>query len=197
MVGGDKLGNVYVLNRDSMGGYEKGPGGSDNAVQEIPVEIGRDVTNDPNCDRPAGNVDCDYGTPAYWNGNVYFVGVNDYVKQFTISNGMLQLPPKTSSTTFCPPNPASCFPGATPSISSNGNSNGIVWAVQPGSPAVLHAYDATNVATELWNSTQNSGDSLLGCNVKFAPPTVVNGKVYVGARGCPGFTGSLVVYGLK
>ena len=184
MVGGDKLGNIYVLNRDSMGGYETGSGGSDNVVQEIPAEIGLNVSGNPNCDRPSGNVDCDYSSPAYWNGSIYFVGINDNVKAFTISNGMLQLPPKTSSTVYG-------YPGATPTISSNGNNNGIVWAIQPGSTGVLHAYNATNVATELWNSSQDSSrDSLGAGSVRFAPPTVVNGKVYVGT------SNSLVVYGL-
>jgi outer membrane protein assembly factor BamB len=89
--------------------------------------------------------------------------------------------------------------GATPSVSaSSGSANGIVWALDNSAygtpccsngPAVLHAYDATNVGTELWNSTQGSGNAA-GNAVKFTVPTVANGKVYVGTRS------ELSVYGL-
>jgi hypothetical protein len=193
MVGGDKPGNIYVLNSESMGGYEKNDG-NDDAVQEIPTEIGLSVSGDPNCDRPSGNISCDYGTPAYWNNYIYFVGVNDNVKQFTFgSTGLLETTPKISPETYG-------YPGATPTISANGNTNGIVWAVWPsGNTAILRAYNATNVATELWNSSQKSGDTLNAPSSRFAPPMVVNGKVYVGTSGTPGSgtPPSLVVYGLK
>ncbi len=108
------------------------------------------------------------------------------------------------------------FPGSTPSVSSRGTANGIVWALDNGAyctspppestgcgPTVLHAYDATNIATELWNSTQGTGNAA-GNAVKFTVPTVANGKVYVGTRGnnAGGVTsstsipGELDVYGL-
>src|SRR6516165_8776263 len=92
------------------------------------------------------------------------------------------------------------FPGSTPSVSSLGpNSNGIVWALDnsqygtpccSNGPAILHAYDATNVSIELWNSTQGSGNGA-GNAVKFTVPTVASGKVYVGTRS------ELDVYGLS
>jgi hypothetical protein len=76
------------------------------------------------------------------------------------------------------------YPGTTPVVSSNGTHNGIVWVVQSDSanlakPATLRAYDATNIATELYNSGLNGKKDQAGPAVKFATPTVANGKVYV------------------
>jgi len=75
------------------------------------------------------------------------------------------------------------YPGTTPGVSANGAAAGIVWAVESalGSPAVLHAYDATNLANELYNSSQAaSGRDSFGDGNKFITPMIVNGKVYVG-----------------
>jgi hypothetical protein len=84
------------------------------------------------------------------------------------------------------------YPGATPSISSNGNANGIVWAVENAGTAVLHAYDATNLALELYNSNQAAnGVDQFGAGNKFIAPTIVNGRVYVGTP-----TG-VVAFGLR
>jgi hypothetical protein len=104
------------------------------------------------------------------------------VKQFAVANGQISGPRSKSPKTYG-------YPGATPTISANGTMNAIVWAVEPGK-GILHAYDATNLSNELFNSTQAPGgrDSL-GLNVKFAPPTVVSGKVFVGTQK------ELVVYG--
>jgi len=106
------------------------------------------------------------------------------------------------------------WPGATPSVSASGTQNGLVWALDNSSycteqstscgPAVLHAYDATDLATELWNSSTNPQDAA-GYAVKFTVPTVANGRVYVGTRGnnaggVDGSTstpGELEIYGLK
>jgi hypothetical protein len=100
------------------------------------------------------------------------------------------------------------FPGATPSVSSNGTSSGtgIVWAIDNSNygtsdggvatagPAILHAYSAANLGTELWNSSQGSGNAA-GFAVKFTLPTVANGKVYVGTRGNDNTNGSGTVFG--
>ncbi len=178
MVGGDKNGTVYVVNRDNMGKYHSS---GDQILQELPGAVGVHVSNAGDCNDTHN--DCNYGTPAYWNGNVYFSGVNDSVKAFAVANGQLSGPTSKSPSIYG-------FPGATPAVSANGTSNGIVWVIEP-IKSVVHAYDATNLANELYNSTQASGgrDSL-GSNVKFAPPTVVNGKVYVGTKS------AVVVYGL-
>jgi hypothetical protein len=81
---------------------------------------------------------------------------------------------QTTSHTFA-------YPGTTPTVSANGSSDAILWAVENSNPAVLHAYDATNLATELYNSNQasNSRDHF-GAGNKFMVPIVVNGKVFVG-----------------
>ena len=91
--------------------------------------------------------------PAYWNGNVYFGASYDALKAFSLTNGMLSPTPTSSSAlTFT-------YPGATPSISANGNNDAILWIVQTDSQnsgnEVLRAYDATNLATELYDSNQN------------------------------------------
>jgi hypothetical protein len=178
MVGGDKLGTVYVLNRDNMGKYHSS---GDQILQEIKGAVGVRLSSSADCNANAD--DCNYSTPAYWNGNVYFAGVNDNVKQFVIANGQLSGPRSKSPSIYS-------YPGTTPTISANGTTNAIVWTVEPGK-AILHAYDATNLSNELFNSNQASGgrDSL-GSNVKFAPPVVVAGKVFVGTQK------ALVVYGL-
>jgi hypothetical protein len=130
--------------------------------------------------------------PAYWNGTVYFGGDGDAVKAFSFNaggSGMLSsFPTSRSSTSYN-------FPGATPTVSANETANGILWAIQTdafgfGGTAILHAYDATNLATELYNSNQNSSRDNPGPANKFAVPVVANGKVYVAA------VGKLSVYGL-
>ena len=134
-----------------------------------------------------------FGSPAYWNGNLYFSAWNDNVKAFQLNNGMLTM---TSETAI-----QLTFPGATPSVSANGTSNGIVWIVQANvlndtvlttvPAAVLRGYDATDLAKELYNSNQAAGGrDTAGGAVKFAVPTIVNGKVYVGN------SNQVTVYGL-
>jgi hypothetical protein len=192
LVQAGKEGKIYLVNRDtgSMGRLCATCTTSDTQiVQELPNAVGGM-----------------FGSPAYWNGNLYFGGSGDTLKAFSISvNAATPIsnnPTSQSSNGFA-------FPGVTPSVSSNGNGSGIVWVIDssqycttqsPGcNPAVLHAYDATNLATELWNSTQSPGDTA-GNAVKFTVPTVANGKVYIGTRGndaTNGGAGELDVYGLK
>ena len=169
-----KEGRIYVVDRDQMTTNNIHYCASDCGDQdaEIVQESGLGVV---------GGV---FGMPAYWNNNVYFRASGDFVKSIPVANGTLDFSHITSSTTWYG------YPGTTPSISANGTSDGIVWSIDssqyggpgPGpGPAVLHAHDATNVATELWNSAQapNNRD-IAGNAVKFTVPTIANGKVYIG-----------------
>jgi hypothetical protein len=115
-----------------------------------------------------------WAMPAYFNNTLYYGSVGSPIQAFTITNAMLS----TSATAQTPTSYG--YPGATPSVSANGTSNGIVWAVENNSPAVLHAYNATNL-NELYNSNQASnGRDQFGSGNKYITPMIVNGKVFVG-----------------
>lgn len=126
-----------------------------------------------------------WAIPTYWNGSIYFGGSNGYLSAYSVNSGVL-----SSVASSLSPDPI-LFPGATPSISASGSTNGIVWAVDtsnfggygpPSAPAVLHAFAATNVAQELYNTTLVSPRDVMGNAVKFVVPTIANGKVYVGTQ---------------
>ena len=163
VIGGGKDGYLYLLNRDAMGGL-----GDSNARQRF--FSGNSVWN----------------TGAFWNGRYYLAGDHLRTYSFNSATGMFDLSSVPESSSFFG------FAGSTPSVSATGNANGIVWALDNGEyctsqspacgPTVLHAYDATNIATELWSSTQGAGNAA-GNAVKFTVPTIANGKVYVGTRG--------------
>jgi hypothetical protein len=121
-----------------------------------------------------------FGQPAYWNGNLYTVAIADYLKQFTVASGTISATPQSHSSNIYN------HRGATPVVSADDATGGIVWALDisayPSGPAVLNAYDATNVTTQLYGSPA-SGTGAAGNAVKFTVPTVANGKVYVGTQG--------------
>jgi hypothetical protein len=195
---GGKDGNLYVLNRDKIGGY-----GDGNAWQE--VNLG------PEGDLSADNPGVIFSVGAYWNYTYYVAGAGEAMKAYRLDPTTAKL---SLAATATAPSGGFAFPGSTPSLSSSGNGAGVVWVLDnsqfctnasPGcGPAVLHAYDATNIAKELWNSGESSGDRA-GNAVKFAVPTIANGKVYVGTRGnntggaygSTSVSGELDVYGLK
>ncbi len=165
-----KEGTIYVVDRDDMGHFHAGD--DSQIVQSLPSAIGGT-----------------WSVPAYWNDTVYYSGSDDVLKAFALSGGLLSTTPVAQSSD------GFGFPGATPSISANGSSDGIVWTLQTdgfadGNPAVLHAYAAADVSQSLYASNQNGRHDVLGKAVKFAVPTVANGKVYVGAQK------RLAVYGL-
>ncbi len=166
-VGAGKDTNIYVVNRDNMGKFNAS---SNNAIyQEIP-------------DALSGGA---WSMATLFNNTVYYAGVGDHLKAFPITNALLATTPAAeSANTFA-------YPGATPSVSSNGSQNGIVWAIENQSGAgVLHAYDPTNIPTELYDSNQapNGRDNF--SDNKFVTPTIANGKVYVGTQT------SVAVFGL-
>ena len=164
-VGAGKDGHIYVVNRDAMGKFNAS---SNNIYQDLTGVLGGGV----------------FSMPAYFNGTLFYGAVGDAIKAFKVTSARLGSGPAyQTGNTFG-------YPGTTPSISANGTSNAIVWAAENGSPAVLHAYDASNLH-ELYNSNQASGSrDQFGSGNKFITPTVVNGKVFVGT------TNSVGVFGL-
>ncbi len=166
-VGAGKDGNLYVVNRDSMGKFNSS---SDNTWQELVGVLGEGV----------------WSTPAYFNGSIYYGPQSGPMVAFTLSNARLSSQPTSqTSTTFA-------YPGTCPVVSANGTTNGIVWAYENSSSgAVLHAYSASNLATELYNSAQAAnGRDQFGSGNKFIAPTVADGKVFAVS------TNSLAVFGL-
>jgi hypothetical protein len=156
-IGAGKDSNIYLVNRDNMGKFN--PQNDSAIYQELDGVL------------PGGI----WSMPAYFNGQVYFGAVSGPMRAFQFSNALLSATPVSATGTQFP------YPGATPSISANGSTNGILWAVQNSSTAVLHAYAAANLAQELYNTNQaaNSRDHF-GAGNKFMTPTIANGKVYVG-----------------
>jgi len=169
LIGGGKSQILYLLNRDNLGQEKTGDTG---IVQGVTVGAGI------------------FATPVFWNNQLYIAGAfgTTTLQAFTFNptTGKFTTPAGShSGDTYS-------FPGATPSLSASGTTNGIVWALKTNTyctgqatscgPAVLRAYDATNLGTELWHSDASAADGA-GNAVKFTVPTIANGKVYVGTRG--------------
>ena len=123
--------------------------------------------------------------PAYWNGTLYYGPVGNTLRAFKFSQALFAATPSSQSAHSFP------YPGTAPSVSANGLGDAIVWAHENSSPGVLHAYDATNLAHELYNSSQAAnGRDQFGAGNKFITPVVADGKVFVGT------TGAVAVFGL-
>lgn len=154
-----KGGTLYSIDRDAMGKFQQN---SNSAVDAI---------------RLGGSL---LAAPAYWNQHVYVFANNDVLKEFTLQDGHLKLASQAQGGPF--------DPGATPTISANSEKDGIVWTVSgrnwqiiPEKIAMLHAFDAGDVTKELYNSEDSDRDRA-GISIRFAIPTVMNGRVYIGTR---------------
>ncbi len=179
MVGGAKSGTLYMLNRDSLGGYTYPCPDPVARVQEVPVGDGHILS-----------------TPLFWNNSIYVAAGNGKLKAFPMAGGVV------NPTALASQSPEILGPqGATPVVSSNGANNAIIWLIDtsgalttppsPNTPAILRAFDASDLSKEIYNSAlaPNNRDTA-GLAVKFTVPTVANGKVYVGTQT------ELDVYGL-
>jgi hypothetical protein len=172
LVQGDKVGNIYLIDRDNMGHYN-----AVNNNQIVQCLAGAELGM--------------WASPTWWNNRVYFGASGDTLKAFGLNTttGLLTTTPTSQTTRVF------AYPGTTTSVSANQDSNAIVWALdnstyKTADGAVLYAFDATNLATELYTSSQRFTRDNPGGAVKFSVPTVVNGKVYVGTQT------KLSVYGL-
>ena len=174
LVSAGKTGTIYLINRENMGHFNTN--NDSQIVQSL-------ISALPGGTGGTGS----FAPPVYFNGHVFFGAVNDFVREFSITNGLLSATPTSlSSATYS-------YAGAAIAVSANGNTNGILWAVQRNGttgPGVLHAYDARNLGTELYNSSQSGSRDTLDFAAKFTPATVVNGRVYVASMS------QLTVYGL-
>jgi hypothetical protein len=164
----NKQGNIYLVDRENMGRFQAGS--DSQIVQALYGVVGG----------------AQRGTPAYWNGYVYFAGQGSVLKAFRLRDGLLSGSPSSRSTVTLRSY------GAVPTVSANRISNGVVWLLNRGGgqPGVLYAHDATDVSRVLYHSEQVPTRDRLGFGTKFSVPTVANGKVYVGTNS------ELVVYGL-
>ena len=166
LVTAGKTGTIYLINQDDMGLYNSS---ADMIVQELP-----------------GAVKGIWGAPVYWNGGLYFAGRQDYIKEFSLINGMMSVAPVAESqSTYT-------FSGV-PVISANGDSNGLLWLVRnlnaTSSTELLSAFNATNLS-EIYDTNKNPGRDQLSATAHLATPLIANGKVYVGTQT------QLQVYGL-
>jgi hypothetical protein len=172
LIGGGKDGKVFVVNRDSMGSFSAT---TNNVIQTVQTGVQQ--------------FDNLFDTPAYWNGTIYVHCEADVLHAFSWNNGLLSAQAVGNGQNILAAH------GATVSVSSNGSNNGIVWEIdntnhRTDGPAILRAYDASNVSTELYDSTQAGSRDTAGLALKFTVPTIAGGKVFVGT------SNELDIYGL-
>jgi len=171
-IGGGKDGDIFVVNRDDMGSFSAS---TNNVIQTVHTGV-----------KALNNI---FSTPAYWNGNIYMHCSGDVLHSFSWSNGLMSNSPIASGQFVANVH------GATVSISSNGSNNGVAWEIDNSNfssngAAVLRAYDANDVANELYDSTQAGSRDTAGLALKFTVPTIADGKVFVGTQN------ELDIYGL-
>jgi chitodextrinase len=162
LVAAGKTGTVYVVNRDNMGHFQAGS--DSQIIQSLPGVLPHGAAEEGN-----------YSAPAFFNNNVYFGAVSDNLRMFRFTNGVLSSGPVSQSAAMYPNR------GASFAISANGNSNGLLWAVQDNTPAggVLRVYDANDLSKELYNTNAAGSRDTLGLATKFSIPLVANGKAFI------------------
>ena len=166
-VGAGKDQNIYLADRDDMGKFSAA--NNDGLYQELG-------------DALPGGV---WSMPAYFNGTLYYGAVGQPIQAFPFQNARLGTRSSQTPGAFI-------YPGATPSVSASGTANGIVWAAENTVPAVLHAYAATNLAVEFYNSSQApDARDQFGNGNKFIVPTIASARVYVGTTNGVGVFGLL------
>ena len=164
-----KNGKLYLLSRGTLGGFH--PDADTQIVQSLQVST-------------AGV----YGGPVYWNGNLYLQAEGDVPRALHLYHGRFLAPASSVGRVVAN------FPGGALTVSAEGSrgGSGILWALTGSDTgAVLRAYDASDLSRELWNSNANLARDKVGSLVKFAPPTVANGRVYVPTGG------AVQIYGLR
>jgi hypothetical protein len=172
IIGGGKDGRIFVVNRDKMGAFSST---INNVIETVQTGVKQ--------------IDNIFSTPGYWNGFLYYHCEGDILHSFTWSNGQVSQQPVSKGQSVL------LAHGATVSVSANGANNGIVWEIDNSAygsagPAILRAYDATNLTTELYDSAQAGSRDTAGLALKFTVPTVASGKVFVGT------SNELDIYGL-
>lgn len=176
VIGVGKEGRIYVVNRDSMGKFTADSGLNCTTTEQNRTDIDKVVQELPPQTAKGGV----WGTFALWNGPngqfVYISGATDHLKAFQVTNGRLS----TSATSQSPE--SWVWPGSDPIVSSDGTTagTGIVWTIDPS--GVLHAYDASNLANELYSTAQDATRDGLDSFVKFSVPTIANGEAFVGTQ---------------
>lgn len=181
----NKEGRLYLLDRDTMGHFN--PAGDTQIPQMLIVGnktcfdgMGGGFAEGPDWQRL-------YGNASYWNGNIYLATANGTLRQYSFQGAVLGSAPFAQSSTVFGTR------GANTVVSANGTTNAVVWAYEKsgaGGPGILHAYDATSVTREIWNSNMNAGDGM-GTGIGFAAPVIANGRVIAT------FDKTAVVYGLR
>ena len=173
LIGGGKDGRIFVINRDDMGEYQT----TDHVIQEVQTGT-----------QQFDNI---FTTPTLWNNTIYYHCAQDVVKAYSWdpNTGLISTSYISKGTVIFGGH------GANTSLSANGTSDGILWEINTtnsgtGGAAVLYAYDATNLAHELYNSSQAGTRDQAGPAVKFTVPTVVDGHVFIGTAS------ELDIYGL-
>ena len=152
-----KEGTIDLINRDNLGHYN--PAGDTQIVQTLPFILSMY-----------------WGSPVFWNNSLYIGGQFAPLQMFRYDPVQQQIQTPSASATRV----MFGYPGPTPSISSNGTNNGIVWIFD--SFSTLRAYDATNLGHELYNSNQNRQRDQAGTVEQFVTPTVADGMVFLGAE---------------